>query len=192
MNTATTRLQSRPDPIPIQAAVGLGANLGNPAATIHQAVAELEKAGWRNTKLSSLYVTSPEDCIPGTPDFINAAVTGAWPGSPGTLLETCRRIESRLGRPLEHAKDEARVIDLDILIVPGYCLRENRLTVPHPHLPDRLFVLIPLAEIAPGWTVMTAGQEATVAELAQTLIRRTPDWHDRIRRWRPPDQANRS
>ncbi len=167
--------------LPLAAAIGLGANLGDPVATMLESVRRLEARGWYGSRLSSFYLTAPVDCIPGTPDFVNAAVTGHWPGSPVALRHACAEIERQLGRSEVRGKDRARTIDLDILLLDQLVLREQRLQVPHPLLIKRLFVLVPLAEIAGDWPVPLDRGRRTVSALAEDLRRRTPDFDRRIR-----------
>ncbi len=154
---------------PLRVAIGLGANLDQPAATIRRARDRLAELGLQKTVLSSFYVTTPVNCRPGTPDFVNAALIGEWPGSPDSLLESCRTIERELGRPANHAKDEARMIDLDILMFTDQAVHSEKLTVPHPELNKRLFVLIPLSEIAGDWNLTMDGENRTINEWTEKL-----------------------
>ena len=148
-------------------AIGLGANLGNPRAAIRQAVGLLVQRGLRGLRASGLYESEPVDCVAGTPVFLNAALTGIWAGGAEALLILCQAIERQLGRPAAHSSREARVIDVDILLFGGSVVQQPRLIVPHPRLRDRLFVLLPLAEIAGDWLVPPGNE--TVARLCQRL-----------------------
>ncbi len=136
---------------PIKIAISLGANLGNAAETIREAAARLESSGVRHCRLSSLIRTAPVDCAPGTPDFLNAALTGEWSGSPEDLLRLCQDLEVAAGRPRQHGINQSRPLDLDIILFGGTVLRTPELTIPHPRARRRRFVLEPLAEIAPDW-----------------------------------------
>ncbi len=167
-------------PLPLTVAIGLGANLGNPAQAISEAVNRLREKGLRHIKTSSLYRTIPIDCKPGTPDFINAALTGIWPGPPPALLETCQEIEQEMGRPAEHAKDEARIIDLDLLIIKHCEINQAALKIPHPRLLQRLFVLIPLAEIAGEWMLNIDQTTQTLYAWANKLKRDHPEWQTTV------------
>lgn len=144
-------------------AIGLGSNLGEPAANLREAVRRLAAGGLAAPCLSSFYLTVPEDCHPGTPDFLNAVVTGRWPGTPDSLKTCCQAIERELGRAAVHDSHAARALDLDLLLFGAQELRTPQLTLPHPRLAGRLFVLVPLAEVAPDWSVPGTGQ--TVAQL---------------------------
>lgn len=167
---------------PLRVAIGLGANLDEPVITIRRAGERLKARGLRNSVLSSFYITTPVNCRPGTPDFVNAALIGKWPGSPDSLLEACRATECELGRPANHAKDEARMIDLDILMIANRNLRSENLIVPHPELNKRLFVLIPLAEIAGEWNLRMEGENRTINEWAEMLKEKNPGFEKTVRR----------
>ncbi len=144
-------------------ALGLGSNLGAAPENIRTAVGSLKERGLTEVHLSSFYETSPVDCDPGTPPFINAALIGQWPGTPDELLRSCKQIEQSLGRPACHSSSAARIIDIDILLLNTFRLNLPGFTVPHPRLAQRLFVLLPLSEVAPGW-IIPGTPERTVAE----------------------------
>lgn len=134
-------------------ALGLGANLGQPQETFQQACAALSAGGVSNLRMASCYQTEPVGCHPGIPLFTNSAVTGLWQGSPQQLLTLTQRIEVQLGRPRQHDSQGSRQIDIDLLLFADLCLNAPELCIPHPRLCQRLFVLKPLAEIAPDWTI---------------------------------------
>ena len=138
-------------PNPIKIAIALGGNLGDVAAAFELATAELAVGGVEAIRRSGNYRTRPVGCAPGTPDFLNAALTGTWRGAAVELLELCRRIEVKLGRPAVHGINRDRTVDLDLILYGDRIIREEGLTVPHPRARERLFVLEPLAEIAPEW-----------------------------------------
>ena len=148
---------------PHRIALGLGGNLGDPAAYFERAVALLAVGGLRDIRQAPLFITAPVDCEPGTPDFVNSALTASWGGSPEELLRLCQDIEQRLGRPPKHSSRESRVIDLDLLLFDTLSLASPDLIIPHPRLRLRRFVLTPLARIAPDWPVPPDGQ--TVRQL---------------------------
>jgi 2-amino-4-hydroxy-6-hydroxymethyldihydropteridine diphosphokinase len=157
--------------IPI--ALGLGSNLGDSAQTLEQAVARLVQAGLQTPVISAFYISEPLGCVPGTPPFINAALIAHWPKSARKLLEACQRIERELGRPARHSSQESRTIDLDILLFGQTVLHDAELTIPHPRLAQRRFVLAPLAEIAPEWHIPTTG--LSVRETLARLDARHPE-----------------
>lgn len=148
-------------------ALGLGANLDNRETQLRDAVERLQRRGFAAIRCSSFYNTEPVDCVPGTPRFLNAAVVGTWPGTPRQLLETCKEIETAMGRPREHSSSESRLIDIDILLFEQQVICEQDLQVPHPKLTGRLFILKPLNEIASDWVIPEAG--LTVAQAFQRL-----------------------
>lgn len=136
---------------PIKIAISLGANLGDAASAIQKAASELERSGVSNARLSKLFLTKPVNCPPGTPDFLNAAMTGYWNGTATSLLLVCQTLEIAAGRPRNHGLNQSRPLDLDIILFGDITLRTQRLIIPHPLARRRRFVLEPLAEIAPHW-----------------------------------------
>lgn len=86
---------------------------------------------------------------PGTPPFLNGAVSGLWDGTPGELLRLCQKIEAENGRPADHAHYVSRTLDLDIVLFGRQSIREPALTIPHPLAVRRAFVMTPLREIEP-------------------------------------------
>lgn len=142
-----------------QAFVALGANLGDAAATVRIAMAQLDMVPrTRVTARSSLYRTQPFEA--SGPDFINAVVAIDTALAPEALLDALQRLEQHAGRerPYHHAP---RTLDLDLLSHGNTVLATPRLTLPHPRMNERAFVLVPLAEIAPGR--VSAEQLAAVA-----------------------------
>jgi len=149
------------------AAIGVGSNLGDARATIARAVELLVDAGLADVTTASLYETEPVGCAPGTRPFTNSAITGTWSRTPLELLYACRRIEQSLGRPFPHDSNADRTIDLDVLLLGEETVDVPELRVPHPQVRNRLFVLVPLAEIAPAWRVPPTFD--TVTELRGAL-----------------------
>jgi 2-amino-4-hydroxy-6-hydroxymethyldihydropteridine diphosphokinase len=143
-------------------AIGLGANLDRPEVAIRRALALLRAGGVAALRSAPLYTTRPLDCEAGTPDFLNTVACGSWRGSPLALLTLCQAIERRLGRPAEHSRRAARAIDLDILLFGERRLASARLTIPHPRLRQRLFVLVPLADLEPEWRLPPTLETASV------------------------------
>jgi len=127
--------------------VGLGANLGDPRATLARAMRELaELPRTRLVAVSPLYRSAPMDAQ--GPDFINAVVELGTALTPRELLHALQSIEQAHGRerPYHHAP---RTLDLDLLLYGQRIIRDPDLVVPHPRLHERAFVLRPLADLAP-------------------------------------------
>ena len=132
--------------------LGLGSNLGDRAATILAARDALVASGTLDdARLSPLYETDAVAAEP-QPDYLNAVIRGTTTLGPERLLEACLRIEAALGRVRPAGVEKApRAIDIDILLYGDTVLRSPTLTIPHPALLERAFVLIPLAAVAtPG------------------------------------------
>jgi 2-amino-4-hydroxy-6-hydroxymethyldihydropteridine diphosphokinase len=131
----------------MRAYVGLGANLGDPQATLRQALAEI--AALPDTRLvaaSHWYRSAPVQAQ--GPDFVNAVVAIETALEPTTLLRALQRIEAGHGRERPY-RNAPRTLDLDLLLYGDRVLDEPRLRVPHPRLHERAFVLVPLFELAP-------------------------------------------
>jgi 2-amino-4-hydroxy-6-hydroxymethyldihydropteridine diphosphokinase len=133
------------------AAIGLGANLpspaGSPEQTIAAAIEDLANAGTIVAR-SSLYSTEPVG-FADQPPFVNAAVTLTTDLAPEALLDLLLTIEHRYGRDRSgDLSNQPRTLDLDLLLLADLILSSPSLTLPHPALATRRFVLAPLAEIA--------------------------------------------
>ncbi|ROR32878.1 2-amino-4-hydroxy-6-hydroxymethyldihydropteridine diphosphokinase [Inmirania thermothiophila] len=139
-------------------AVALGANLGDAAATLRAAVAALAALpGTRLLACSALYRTAPVG-PPGQPDYLNAAALLATGLDPEGLLDALQAIERAHGRRRDGSRWGPRTLDLDLLTYGGLRYRSRRLEVPHPRIAERPFVLVPLAEIAPGLEIPGVGR----------------------------------
>lgn len=146
----------------VKVALGVGSNIGDGEKHIGKAAELLRSRGFKNLLSSSLFITKPVGCVPGTPDFTNCVFVGEWNGSAEALLDLTQSIEVELGRPVVHRSDEARVIDLDILLFGEKTLVSERLTIPHPRMCDRLFVIEPLNELAKNWQIPGNGSVQSV------------------------------
>jgi len=143
----------------VTAFIALGSNLGDPAKQIRSAFRALaELTGTRLVNRSSFYRNPPEGGL-NQPEFVNSVAQ----------IETCIRPRELLGHLLEieraHGRERdypnaPRTLDLDILLYGGQVMHEPGLTIPHPRMPERAFVLLPLAEIAPDIEVPGRGRVA--------------------------------
>ncbi|HSU17037.1 2-amino-4-hydroxy-6-hydroxymethyldihydropteridine diphosphokinase [Longimicrobium sp.] len=133
---------------PVEVLLGLGANLGDPRAQLARAVDALHEFV-TGLQASSIYRTEPVGHR-DQPDFYNQVVRGTTTLSPGALLDRVLAVEEEMGRRRTF-RNAPRVIDIDILAYGDEVIRTERLTVPHPGIAERGFVLHPLAEVAPGW-----------------------------------------
>ena len=127
--------------------LGLGSNLGRTKRNLEKAVSLLIRKGIEIRKMSSLYQTEPVGRS-DQPWFINQAVEVESGLSPQELLIFVKEIETDMGREAT-VPDGPRIIDLDILLAEDTVIGTVELTIPHPRLAERNFVLVPLAEIAP-------------------------------------------
>ncbi len=154
--------------------VGLGANLGDPANTLNAAIAMLKSlTNTRLTASSSLYRTAPVE-LHNQPDFINAVVALDTQLTPLALLEQLFAVEAKFGR-IRTVKNAPRTLDLDLLLHGDALCNDPQLTLPHPRMYLRAFVLAPLAEIAPGISIPGYGAIGGVlATCANQKIERLP------------------
>jgi 2-amino-4-hydroxy-6-hydroxymethyldihydropteridine diphosphokinase len=128
--------------------LGLGSNLGDRAAMLAQARALLEGPALRIAAASSVYDTSPWGVI-DQPRYLNQILEGWTTLSPRELLRRCQDVETRLGR-VRSARWGSRTIDVDILLYGTCQVAEPDLTIPHPEMAHRAFVLVPLAALDAG------------------------------------------
>jgi 2-amino-4-hydroxy-6-hydroxymethyldihydropteridine diphosphokinase len=131
--------------------IALGSNLGDRLENLRAARSRLfalhEDCG--PFICSRIYETEPVDCPGDSPPFLNAAIELSCSLPPLDLLAELQRMERILGRPADHAFHAPRTIDLDILYRDNLAFRLPELTLPHPRLVERAFVLAPLADVAP-------------------------------------------
>jgi len=144
--------------------IGFGSNQGDRRDLCDRAVTLLSLLPHSQmTGVSSLYEAEPivdSRSDPGSQWFLNGVVRLETELAPHSLLDVCREIESALGRDHEH-RGGARTMDLDVLFYGAQIIDHGGVTVPHPRLHLRRFVLTPLAELDPGWTHPTLGQTTT-------------------------------
>jgi len=128
--------------------LGLGSNLGRRRENLRRARELLAARGVRTLKASSVYMTEPIG-VRGQPWFYNQVLKVETKLAPQALLVIGHEVEAALGR-LRPARRKPRTIDVDILLAGRSIVRTKTLTIPHPRLERRKFVLVPLAEIAPA------------------------------------------
>ena len=150
--------------------IGLGGNMGNRHALLDAALNEIQLAFLCVQERSSRFETPAWGMAPGTPAFLNQVISISLPEAvePLFVLDALLAIEQKLGRH-RAAKAEgyqSRSIDLDLLAVEGVRMETEALTLPHPRMHLRRFVLAPLAELAPELQLTADGP--TVAELLRT------------------------
>ena len=138
--------------------IGIGSNLAKeqdePVALLQRAFVALALLSDYPLVLSSLWESTPVDCPPGSPRFINAvAALRPRHGSPRQLLGDLQQIEAEFGRRRGTVRNAPRTLDLDILSFGDVRMQEAELTVPHPRMHERAFVLVPLLEIAPSYRI---------------------------------------
>jgi 2-amino-4-hydroxy-6-hydroxymethyldihydropteridine diphosphokinase len=133
------------------ARIGIGANLGNAVHTVQIALEELKRYGVV-VRASSLYSTKPWG-VQNQPDFVNAAALLETTLTPRELLVELKKLEAELGREQTY-RWGPRVVDFDILAYDDRVVDEPDLVIPHPHLHERAFVLVPLAEIDPSYEAL--------------------------------------
>ena len=160
---------------PVTAWIGLGANLGDARATLIAALQALaDLPGCAGLRRSSLWQSAPIDA--GGPDYLNAVASLQTTLAPLDLLDALQAIESRHGRARPYV-NAPRTLDLDLLLHGDSVDDTPRLTLPHPRLHRRAFVLLPLLELAPdlqapGLGLLAAHLQATAGQRVQRL----DDW----------------
>jgi 2-amino-4-hydroxy-6-hydroxymethyldihydropteridine diphosphokinase len=152
---------------PVTAFVGVGANLGDARRTVREAIAALGALpATRLVRASRLYRSAPVDA--GGPDFINAVAEVETRLGAMDLLARLQRLEQAAGRERPY-RNAPRTLDLDLLLFGDARIESAALTVPHPRLRERAFVLLPLRELAPGRV-----SDADLAAVAHQRIEALP------------------
>jgi 2-amino-4-hydroxy-6-hydroxymethyldihydropteridine diphosphokinase len=149
--------------------IALGSNLGDSRALLERAIQRLQKVGEDPLMRSSFWRSTPVDCPPGSGAFINAVVA-LKPVKGETaegLLRKLQGLEKEFGRMPKKVMNEARPLDLDLIVFGSETRNSEELILPHPRAHLRRFVLEPLNEIAPE--LILPGQEKTVRELLANL-----------------------
>jgi 2-amino-4-hydroxy-6-hydroxymethyldihydropteridine diphosphokinase len=156
-----------------RAFVALGSNLEDPQAQVRAALLKLDQLpSTRLVRTSCLYLTPPWG-ITDQPDFVNAVAELETALTPIDLLGELQRIERETGR-VRGQRFGPRVLDLDLLWQAGAQLEHSDLTLPHPRMHERAFVMLPLAEIAPELGLAGGAAAELAAKLDAAGIRRLP------------------
>jgi 2-amino-4-hydroxy-6-hydroxymethyldihydropteridine diphosphokinase len=166
----------------MRAGVALGSNLGDSLANLTAARRAIEgiPGVLPPLKSSAIYETEPVGCEPGAPSFLNGVIEFGYGGNPLELFTDLRQIEVALGRPADHARNVSRPIDIDLLYCGTTVMNTDELTLPHPRIAGRRFVLQPLADVAPD--VVLPGYDKSVRELlasapqSATVVRSHLEW----------------
>lgn len=154
--------------------LSLGSNLGDRARHLEQAIALLDSPELRVRRVSSVWETEPQG-VAGQPWFLNAAVEAETILFPRKLLHRIQRVEQRLGRR-RGVSNGPRTIDIDILLYGRHIMNTAELTVPHPRMEGRRFVLEPMAELAPDLRhpVLGAAMRELLTEVSGQAARKMP------------------
>jgi 2-amino-4-hydroxy-6-hydroxymethyldihydropteridine diphosphokinase len=159
-----------PSDKPVEVAIGLGSNVGDRSGHLHAAIGGIGTLQHTTVlAISDLIETLPVGPVPQGP-YVNAAAVVRTALTPRDFLDAMLEIERSRGR--DRALEQRwgpRTLDLDLLLYADQVIDEPGLTVPHPHLHQRRFVLAPLAQIAPGWRI--PGLDRTVSMLLAELDR---------------------
>jgi 2-amino-4-hydroxy-6-hydroxymethyldihydropteridine diphosphokinase len=129
--------------------LGLGSNVGERREHLCAAVAELARYGVAVVASSSVYETEPVGLVLDQPDFLNACVRIDTAHGPEELLDACKEVERVVGRTPGGERHGPRAIDVDVLLLGELMYQSIRLTLPHPEVRSRRFVLVPLLELDP-------------------------------------------
>jgi 2-amino-4-hydroxy-6-hydroxymethyldihydropteridine diphosphokinase len=158
--------------LPVRAMIGLSANLGDREATLDSALACLDQeSGVHVLRISPWFETEPVGGPAGQPDYLNGVAELESSLLPRALLEVLLTIETAHGRVREGVRNGPRTLDLDLLFYGDERIREPGLVVPHPRLEQRIFVLEPLAKLAPNRHLIGC-RRSVVERLSELLILR--------------------
>jgi 2-amino-4-hydroxy-6-hydroxymethyldihydropteridine diphosphokinase len=144
--------------------LGLGSNIGDRRRHLEQAVWALPGHGARALASSSVYETEPVGLVLDQRSFYNACVRIETALAPLELLDACKAVERELGREAGGPRHGPRPIDVDVLLLGGRSLHSERLSLPHPEVLSRRFVLVPLLELDPSLTLPDGTQLAPALE----------------------------
>ncbi len=154
--------------------IGLGGNLGDPRATFREAIEKIDVFA-PVEKVSSLYRSKPYG-FANQPDFLNAALRASTKLNPLSLFAKLQAIETDLGKTIVRANGP-RAIDLDLLFFGDLVLRSDELEVPHPGIPERDFVLLPLVDLDPDFRhpILNRSAQELLDSLASRYVKGSPE-----------------
>ncbi len=155
--------------------LGLGSNIGDRRENLRAAVRALPRVGVDVLASSSVYETEPVGLVLDQRDFYNACLRIETELGPEDLLDACKAVERELGRAPGGQRHGPRPIDVDVLLLDGIEYESDRLTLPHPEVRSRRFVLVPLLELDPdnhalAEALATLGGGQTVRRAGPPLI----------------------
>jgi 2-amino-4-hydroxy-6-hydroxymethyldihydropteridine diphosphokinase len=158
---------------PVDAYIGLGSNLGDPEARLAAATAALGRLPHSTLEaVSRIYRTAPVGLLE-QPDYLNAVARLRTTLSPRDLLEALLAIEQAQGR-MRGTPNGPRTLDLDLLLYGDARIDEHDLMVPHPRMTERAFVMVPLAELAPGLSLVSGDAVSAIAQRLRQQQRTEP------------------
>jgi 2-amino-4-hydroxy-6-hydroxymethyldihydropteridine diphosphokinase len=133
--------------------LGLGSNVGDRRAHMRAAADALPRHGVEVVASSSVYETEPVGLVTDQREFLNACLRVETALGAEQLLAACKAVEREVGRTGTEVRHGPREIDVDLLLLDGETYRSERLTIPHPTIVERRFVLVPLLELDPDMTL---------------------------------------
>jgi 2-amino-4-hydroxy-6-hydroxymethyldihydropteridine diphosphokinase len=157
-----------------RAGIALGSNLGDRLHNLRAARDALRQIAAHGEPIltAPIYQTEPRLCPPGSPDFLNTVVEIGFEGTPLELLKLTRGIEQQLGRTRGEERNTPRTIDIDLLYLGDNIFDDEVLTLPHPRIGERRFVLQPLCDIRPA--LVLPGWAQSVKERLASLVTNEP------------------
>jgi 2-amino-4-hydroxy-6-hydroxymethyldihydropteridine diphosphokinase len=144
--------------------LGLGSNVGDRRANLERAAAALPGQGVQVLASSSVYDTEPVGEVTDQPEFLNACLRVGTAHQPEALLDACKAVEREIGRTPGVVRHGPREIDVDVLLLGEAEFSSPRLTLPHPEVTRRRFVLVPLLELEPELCLPDGTRLADVLE----------------------------
>jgi 2-amino-4-hydroxy-6-hydroxymethyldihydropteridine diphosphokinase len=133
--------------------LSLGSNLGDRLKNLQAAIQRLPAYGVYPLQLSRVYETKPVGETPDPRPYLNLGMWAETSLSPLELLDALKALEREMGRPAQEGRWLPRTLDIDIILYDGLTFEHERLTIPHPRMWERAFVIVPLVEMTPDWVL---------------------------------------